>query len=300
MGSNLNCALCFAALPAIGSAASAADMLVRTPLDAGAWINPILIANTQVGLGIVGHHFDYNETTPAAPRFSSERGWTPGLQATVSAMAPMAEMPELANIYVMGRISWIKGVTAYSASGGPATSARSGAEIRDADIRFGKGFDVAANWMVTPYLGAGYHGWDRDLSNRFGPFGYHELYQHGYLGGGVLLQWAPTRQLVISANGLAGTTFNAKMTTSFNGGIPITPQDYRLGNSTIYLAGLSTDLAITREWHLNAGIDYVNWRYGASPPAPDGSLEPDSRTSNWTVKAGFGYSFYTPPVIAAK
>lgn len=297
MGSKLNCALCLAALPAIGSAASAADMLVKTPLDARAWTNPILIANTQVGLGIVGHRVDYNETTPTAPRFSSERGWVPGLQATVSAMAPMAE---ITNVYVMGRIGWTKGVTEYSAAGGPLTSGRSDAAMRDVDARFGKGFDLAADWMVTPYLGAGYHDWDRNFPNRFGPYGYRELYQHGYLGAGLLLQWAPTEQLVISANALAGTTFNAKMTTFFNGGYPITPQDYRLGNSAIYLAGLSTDLAITREWHLNAGIDYATWRYGASPPGPDGSYEPDSRTTNWTVKAGFGYSFYTPSAMAAK
>ncbi|MET0222073.1 MAG: hypothetical protein ABW213_15585 [Tardiphaga sp.] len=296
-GAVLRCAVGLALLATTAGRASAADLLVKTPLDAGPWINPILIANTQVGLGIVGHHVDYNETTSFAPRFSSERGWVPGLQATVSAMAPMAD---ITNVYVMGRISWIKGTTQYSAFAGPVTSDRSGADMRDADVRFGKGFDVAANWMVTPYLGAGYHDWDRDFNNRSGPFGYRELYQHGYVGAGVLLQWAPTQQLVISANGLAGTTFNAKMTTFFNGGALITPQDYRLGNSAMYLAGLSTDLAITREWHLNAGIDYATWRYGASPPGTDGSLEPDSRTAIWTVKAGFGYSFYTPPVMAAK
>jgi hypothetical protein len=283
------------ALASVGGRAFAADMLVKTPLDARAWINPILIANTQVGLGIVGHRFDYNESTPDFPRFSGERGWVPGLQATVSAMAPMAEV---ANVYFMGRFTWINGRTEYNASGGPATSGTSGADVRDVDVRVGKGFDVATNWMATPYLGAGYHGWARDLSNKTGPFGYHELYEHGYAGGGLLLQWAPTQQLVISANGLAGTTFGATMATSYNGGFPIMPQDYRLGSSAIYLVGLSADLAMTREWHINAGVDYVNWRYGASPLAPDGSSEPDSRTSNWTVKAGFGYSFYMPPVVA--
>jgi hypothetical protein len=296
MGSKLKCALCCAVLMAIGGNASAADILVKTPLYASAWINPILIANTQVGLGIVGHRIDYYETTPTIPRFSSERGWLPGLQLGLSAMGPMGDVT---NIYVMGAFTWIQGRTEYGASGGPVTADRSGADIRTLDIRLGKGFDVAANWMITPYLGVGYRSWNRDLSNRSGPFGYSELYEHGYVGGGLLVQWAATDRIVLSASGLVGTTLAPKMATSFNGGALIDPLTYDLGSSAVYMAGLSADYAITREWHANAGVDFLSFRYGASAVALDGSLEPDSRTSNWTLKAGFGYSFYGSPAIAA-
>ncbi|MGM4892769.1 hypothetical protein [Tardiphaga sp. 839_C3_N1_4] len=296
MGTKLSFAFWCAALTMIGGNASAADMLVRTPLDARAWINPILIANTQVGLGVVGHRVDYNETTSQAPRFSSEKGWLPGLQLGVSAMAPIGAVT---NIYFMGVFTWIAGKTEYGASGGPVTKDFSGADIRNLDLRFGKGFDVAADWMITPYLGAGYRGWERNLGNGNSPSGYRELYEHGYAGGGLLVQWAASDRIVLSASGLIGTTLAPKMTTSFNGGVPINPLTYDLGSSTMYMAGLSADYAITREWHANVGIDFLNFRYGASAVAFDGSLEPDSRTSNWTIKAGFGYSLFKPAVITA-
>lgn len=291
MGSRLNCALSSAALLATGGAASAADMLVKTPLDARAWINPILIANTQVGLGLIVQRFDYNESTASIPHLDSERGFVPGLQATVSAMAPVADV---SNVYVMGRFTWLNGRTEYSAVAGPVTSDRSGADVRDVEVRFGKGFDIATSWMLTPYLGAGYRSWERNGSNRLGPFGYREIYQHGYVGAGLLLQWAATDRLVLSGSGLLGTTLSPRMAASFNGGAAITPEDYTLGSSTLTMAGLSADYAITPEWHANAGVDYLDFRYGASPVSATGYYEPDSRTSNWSVKAGFGYSFAVP------
>ncbi len=296
MGSKLNCAFCCAVLAMFDGSALASDMLVKTSLDARAWMNPILIANTQVGLSIVGQRVDYVETTATDPRFSSEAGWLPGLQLGVSAMGSAGPVN---NIYFMGAFTWLHGQTDYGASGGPVRSGRSGADIRTLDLRFGKGFDIATDWMVTPYLGMGYRGWNRSLSNRFGPSGYDELYEHTYVGGGMLLQWAATERLVLSASGLLGTTSAPTMKVSYNGGFPVNPWTYNLGSSSIYMAGLSADYAITDKWHMNAGIDYLSFRYGASAVSPDGMYEPDSRTPNWTVKAGFGYSFHKPSAVAA-
>jgi len=296
MGSKLNFAVSSVALVTIAGNACAADMLVKTSLAARAWLNPILIANTQFGLGFVGHRVNYNETTATDPRFSNETGWLPGLQFSLSAMGPAGPVQ---NIYFMGAFTWLHGQTEYGASGGPVRSDRSGADIRTLDLRLGKGFDIAADWMVTPYLGLGYRGWDRSLSNRFGPSGYDELYEHTYVGGGMLVQWAASERLVLSASGLIGTTSAPTMKVSYNGGFPVNPWTYSLGPSSIYMAGLSADYAITSKWHLNAGIDYLSFRYGASPWAFDGTREPDSQTSNWTVKAGFGYSFHKSSTVAA-
>jgi hypothetical protein len=62
------------------------------------------------------------------------------------------------------------------------------------------------------------------------------------------------------------------------------------------MAGASADHGITRRWHANVGMDWSHFKYGQSAVLPTGVagirvLEPDSRTSNVTVKAGFGYSF---------
>jgi hypothetical protein len=265
------------------------------------WINPILIANNQVTLDVVGHNLDYHESMPPFPVLDSEKGWQPGVQITGSVMGNLGV---IRNVYVMGQLTWVNGKTNYWAPVGPPlgdpVSLQNGAEIRNFDVRVGQGIVVAPNWVLTPYIGAGLHTWDRDLSNALGPFGYHESYRHGYAGPGLLAQYAASERIVLAGYGLVGSTFDPKMKTSFNGGAVIQPITYDLGTSVIFKAGASADFAVTPQWHLNAGADYTSFSYGASSLASDGSKEPDSKTKIWTVKAGFGYSFYRSAEVVAK
>jgi hypothetical protein len=144
--------------------------------------------------------------------------------------------------------------------------------------------------MLTPYIGAGARQWGRNLP---GASGYHEDYSHGYVGGGLMAQFALTPDLVVSVDGLVGSSFAANMTTSRTpGGFAITPQSYALGSSAIYQAGVSLDYAMTKQLHANAGIDYTSFKYGRSATSPiDTSYEPDSRTSQVVIKIGLGYAF---------
>jgi len=276
----------------------AADLRVKappvfSPAAAPAWVSPILYVNNQISLDVIGQNIDYLETF-GATRLDSERGWQPGLQLTGSAMG---DLGPITNAYVMGQFTWARGNTNYVGSyqGGNYgdLTQTNGSETKDFDFRLGKGFDVGQNLMFTPYFGAGYHVWDRNIT---GPGGYHEQYEHGYTGGGLLIQWAPTNQWVISANGLVGSTFSPQMTASFNGGAPVNPYTFDLGSKLIWKTGLSVDYAWTPQLHLNAGFDYTHFNYGISNVSPDGLLEPDSRSGIWTVKAGVGYSFYQPSV----
>ena len=60
----------------------------------------------------------------------------------------------------------------------------------------------------------------------------------------------------------------------------------------MYKVGLSGDYAITRSLHVNAGVEWVDFKYGESALNPTGTyLEPNSETSNVTVKVGVGYAF---------
>ncbi|MBU6463275.1 MAG: autotransporter outer membrane beta-barrel domain-containing protein [Bradyrhizobium sp.] len=281
--------------------ASAADLPVKAGVQAAAlpeWVNPILAVNNQLAIDVIGQHIDYLERDVDGTPLDSERGWQPGVQFSGSGMGNLGA---ITNVYVLGQFTFAKGNTSYVGSfqGGTYGDIKQsdGAETKDFDFRLGKGFDVAPNWMLTPYVGVGYHVWDRDIS---GAGGYHEQYEHGYAGGGLLIQYAATNRWVISANGLVGSTFNPQMATSLNGGAVFTPTTYDLGTSLIWKAGLSSDYAITPQWHVNAGFDYTNFRYGISAQAADGTLEPDSRTGIWTVKAGLGYSFYAPSAVVAK
>jgi len=278
--------------------ATAADLPVsqRMPVKAAPMMppqaNPILYVNNQISLDAIGQNIDYAERDNAGVVKDTEKGWQPGLQLTGSAMGNLGA---LTNVYIMGQFSWANANTKYvgSLQGGTYGSSvlTNGAETKDFDFRLGKGFDVGPNWMFTPYFGAGYHVWDRNI---VGSAGYHEQYDHGYAGGGLMIQWAPTNQWVLSGNGLVGSTLSPQMASSLtDGGSAITPATYNLGSKLMWKVGLSSDYALTPQWHLNAGVDYTHFNYGYSNVQAD-QYEPDSRSGVWTVKAGFGYSFYQP------
>ena len=102
--------------------------------------------------------------------------------------------------------------------------------------------------MVTPYLGVGTHDWKRNP-------GYAEDYSNDYVGGGLLVQYSPPPRLVLSANGLVGSTFNSNIDVAGAFSAP-------LGNSTFWQTGLSADYAVTRSIHVNAGVEWEGFKYG--------------------------------------
>ena len=69
-----------------------------------------------------------------------------------------------------------------------------------------------------------------------------------------------------------------------------------LGDSALYQIGLHADYAIMPAVHLRAGIDYMQFDYGASPWVTDTLYggwiaEPDSSTRLTTIDAGVACSF---------
>jgi hypothetical protein len=286
-------------LLAASSSAVAADMALKArPLPPVVECsNDIVRSNNQISVDIVGTKWDYLERDQLGIPIDSEKGWVPGVQLTGSVMGCWLGFQ---NVYAMARYTYLNGHTDYWAGGGPVTRNVDGAVVSTGDFRLGKGFDVGTNWMLTPYVGAGLQQWDRDLSNAHGPFGYHEAYKHDYVGAGLLVQVSPISRLVLSANGLVGSTFDAKMVATQNGGFPIPPWTFGLGSSVIYMAGLAADYALTANLHVNIGVDYVDYKYGRSAFNPFGFFEPDSRTQNWTVKGGLGWSWGAAAPVVAK
>jgi opacity protein-like surface antigen len=273
------------------SALLLAPSLARADGYAGRYVGPaptnwIVNSNNQISVDFVESHIDYRETFAGA-FLDGEKGWVPGVSVTGSIMTGALGIP---NLYAFGRFTYLNGDTDYRASGGPVLANTDGARVRDEDFRVGVGLSLSRDFMLTPYVGFGWHDWGRNLS---GPFGYHEEYSHGYVGGGLLLQYSPTARLVMSANGLIGRTFDSSMTTSRTaGGALINPFTYDLGDSATVKAGAGADYAFTKQIHGNVGIDYTTFKYGQSPVAPDGTLEPNSRTHDATLRVGLGFAFY--------
>lgn len=156
----------------------------------------------------------------------------------------------------------------------------SGATMYDYSLRYGYGFDMNSLARLTPYLEIGHNEWDRGVNAG-------ETYKHNYYGVGILGQYSPIDNLVLSANAMIGRTTDSHIDVvgSFSGS---------LGNSELYMYGINADYAISQKWHVNAGIDYTEYKYGMSALYPYGSgytWEPDSKTKNTTYSIGVGYAF---------
>jgi hypothetical protein len=279
------------AVAGMGTSAYAADVDVKAPgyVKAPVATNDILKANNQWYLDFAATTFNYKEFDPFGPGIlDTEKGWSPGLQSSLSVMT---DVSVIRNAYFNAAFTWTHGDITHGEANPIFNGIGTNSDVKDYDFRIGKGFDIGSDFMLTPYFGVGRHEWSRVFPVAGG---YAEMYHHYYEGGGLLVQYTPLANWVLSAYGLVGKTQGSHVdVTDTPGGFPIPPQTFVLGNSTIYLAGASIDYAIFKQWHANVGFDYTNFKYGISPIGIGGFLEPDSRTSNFTVKAGFGYSFYT-------
>jgi hypothetical protein len=296
----------FAAVFAMGGA-YAADLNAGSKFAGdpkGDWTSDgILIANNQVIAQFVTANFGYKETGDPdrgnLGTLDTEKGWVPGGGVSLSLMRNWL----VSNFYFNAQYSYLNGQTDYVGSnvtfvGQPVTGlygsarAKDGAIVNDVDLRVGKGFNIQPNLMATPYIGTGYHDWERKVNAG-------EEYSNGYVGGGLLLQWAPISGVVLSGHGLVGTTFASHIDVKDYGypgavhtaGAGITGFSGALGDSVIYRVGLSGDYAVTRTIHVSAGVEWVDFKYGESAIYGDGWYEPDSRTMNTTVKVGIGYAF---------
>jgi hypothetical protein len=302
-----------AAAFAMGSSAYAADLYAGGQHAGGQkddWsADDIVIANNQVVAQFVTANFRYKETDPLLGTLDTEKGWVPGGGVSLSLMRNWI----VSNFYFNAQYSYLNGQTDYvgsnlSIAAQPVTGvygsirAKDGAIVNDVDFRVGKGFNIQSNFMATPYIGAGYHDWQRKVNGG-------EEYSNGYVGGGLLLQWTPISRFVLSAHGLAGTTFGSHIDVNDYGApaaVParmatsgITGFSGALGDSPIYRVGVSGDYAVTRNIHVSAGVEWVDFKYGESA-VYSGYYEPNSSTQNTIVKVGIGYAFggdeYMPPL----
>jgi hypothetical protein len=302
-----------AALVVMTSAgANAADMAVKAPVLRAApapCAYDIIRANSQIGVSFAARHMDYAEFNqppagggplpdgrfPQGYTLNTEKGWIPGVAVTGSYMSDC--LSTISNIYVYGRGSYFDGKTDYY-NNIVGVAAKDPAKIWEGDFRVGKGFQVSPTAMITPYVGAGVHSWERTISAVPGG-AFIETYRHGYAGVGLLLQVAVAPRLVLSAYGFGGGTFNSEMDFNPTTSGVARAHTFSLGNSGIVKAGGSIDYAFTNNWHVNAGLDWTYYKYGASAQEllpVFGIFEPPSRTYNFTGTVGIGYSFGAPVV----
>ena len=248
----------------------------------------IQTANNQAGVQATSTHVDYTETgngiygTPTGT-LNTETGNVLGYALLFSTMKNWW----LGNDYLEIGYSHNKGDTSYIGEAVDGSTpygsivGQDGAVLEDYHLRYGKGFVINNNLMLTPYFEIGHHSWDRSINAG-------ETYANRYYGFGVLGQYSPASKLVLTANALAGGTYgsNINVVDIFSGS---------LGNSGLFKIGFSADYAFTQHLHANIGADYTSFKYSISAIYPIGNgyvaWEPDSTTKYTTIELGLGYAF---------
>lgn len=271
-------------------------------------IETIKAANNQVGVQYVNTDVDYTEKIDGQT-FDTEKGHIPGFGLSVSVMKDLF----LGNDYLQASFTRLNGDTHYTGEGVVAYPgfgsllSNHHAQMTDFVARYGKGFVINDQLMMTPYGEIGHHKWSRALS--FGAAGSactnpcssgSEVYNNSYLGLGLMGQYTPLDKLVLTGNILIGSTFMSSISGSGIIAVPSLPLPSRgfspqhLGSDITYKFGLNADYAFTDKIHCNIGVDYVDFKYGKSDLFRAGyvtEFEPDSKTNYTTVKVGIGYAF---------
>lgn len=290
-------------------AISVVSVSFQTAHSAG--MEDIISSNSQLGAQFVTTDVDYRERVDGQ-KVDSENGFVSGYGFSLSAMKDLL----FGHDYLAFQFSQLNGETNYVGSSnvpvvinsygstgdyGSLTQAN-GAKMIDFSGRLGKGFEITDTMLVTPYVEVGHHNWQRKIDAPFplitvypGSLSSKESYNNFYYGFGSMAQIAPIDKLVLTANAMVGSTFSSVMTLTGGqsyavGAVNGSNGKYNLGGSVLYKVGLSADYAIYKNFHVNAGAEYVGFDYGKSQMVGD-SYEPFSQTNYTTVRAGIGYAF---------
>ena len=237
-------------------------------LSAFADTTDIKASNNEVGIQMTATNVNYTETGNINSGLSTENGGVPGFALTASVMKDLL----LGNDYIQAEYDRSSGGTNgvyYSPYG--SYQQQDSALMQDYHVRYGKGFGITDQVMVTPYAEIGTQQWDRG-----GIFS--GTYTNDYYGAGVLGQYSPINRLVLSGNAFLGHTYDANLNSSSYGS---------LGNDNLYRIGASADYALSQSIHANVGVDYTQFKYGASAVL----FQPNSQSDYTTVKVGLSYAF---------
>lgn len=248
-------------------------------------------ANNQLSVNIGAHDLSYHEIDNhgqvESGYLNSENGKQPVVKV---AYTTQRDIFGINDIYLTASASIAHGDTDYDGylQGGAKlipfkNTTRS--TTNDLNVRLGKGFTFveAPGLQITPFIGAGYQLWVRDM---LGEYGYKEDYSHISYEAGVLAQFAVTPTIVVSADVGFGKTGNAKMTAYLDEDVK-----FKLGKDNKTTIGVGVDYAFTPKIHFNAGYRMTKFGYGESPVVMNAYLEPesDSKTQELTVGVGFRF-----------
>lgn len=258
-------------------------------MNALAGTSDILASNNQFVVQFMSTSVDYSESGngflgTSTGLLDTETGSVTGIGFSASGMNGPG------NLYWQAGLDYSRGQTGYTGSlqGGVFGSyvGVSSATLINYDARIGEGIPVQDDFMLTPFLEMGGHEWDRGVN-------YGEVYTHYYFGPGLMGQYSPRSQLVLSITALLGRTIGSHI--KVNSGPLMNGFSGALGNSTLTRLGAAADYAFNPKLHGTISVEYTSFQYGMSAVFPVGgnlvAWEPDSQTRYIMLKIGLGAAF---------
>jgi hypothetical protein len=225
---------------------------------------------------------NYKETIAPPDIPDSEHGWMPSIALGGSFLGNNGLYMALEGDYSFGNADYNGALLDNNGIYDIPYKGTTQESIANFDGKVGEGFALGGNFMFIPYADLGFHTWDRKGQSSALAYGFDEKYENFQALAGLLLQFAPTNRLVLSAYGSGGTTFAAQMKTYGT--------TFDLGSSGVYKLGGKVGFDLTKHTEMFTALDYHYFSYGQSPMNRIG-YEPTSHTSDTAVRVGVSYHF---------
>ncbi|MHB1587895.1 MAG: hypothetical protein ACYCRH_12940 [Acidiferrobacteraceae bacterium] len=267
-------------------------LVVPAPSVASSLPNRTLRAiDNSVSLSFMQSQVGYGErlSGPSSPYFDTDQGGLPGGRIAVSGLRDDG----IDNLYARVSFSQVSGHLGYNGgvcpTGGGACTPLMFPEyskMTDWALRVGQGFVWGRDILFIPYVTYGKHDWWRGEPASVTNTGdYIEQYSNEYLGGGLLLQTAVTRNLAMTLNFAYAETLRPSINA------PRLALSEGLGTSPWKRAGVSFDYRISRSDSFFVGARFTTFTYGAGPVVSTSSgfvgNEPYSKTNVVDYNVGF-------------
>ncbi len=245
---------------------------------------------SSIKLGLTYFYFDYKEDL-VMPAKSTEYGWLPGVYLDYT-------FKKKSSVYAKVFLSYASADITYDGStsvGTPVKYTNQSARMLKFEANIGYAIPLCKNFLLIPYLGYGYHYWERGDPNYLAEFNtltYQEVYKWHYIPVGIKADFNITDRLNISASAAANFMFYGQMTAYFSK-IPIgyPDMDFTLGNRI----GFYAEIPVTFKFTNNIGISVTPWyeysSFGESDVNGYGFYEPSSKTNKYGINAGILFSF---------
>ena len=234
---------------------------------------------TSLSLGVSALSFRYAEFPDDGRLRNKETGILPGVNAAMK-LTPGAWRIGLAGSAHGGAVDYDGATTAFRPH-----QTRTDTRIFNGMASLGYEFAASERVSLTPYLGAGYRYWKRDILPNRGVGGLLEEYRWSYAALGLELAWQKSERLRFGADVRLVRPVDAKLD------VAITPATtLELDAQTGYRIGLPIQWSFSPRFGVSVEPYYERQDFGASLPK-NGILEPASDSHVFGVHLNGRWTF---------